>query len=249
MDASAIDAAATVLIALRESTTPIDRLPDEMRPPDLAAGYAVQAAVRQRRGPYAGWKIGCTTAVMQRYLGISHPCAGGIRVEDVHLHHLRLDPSRHRRLGVECEIAVRLGASLTGVVSAATAAAAIASVHPAIEVVEDRYIDWPTLDLPTMVADDFFHRAVVLGPALDAGSLADLPGRLCHTGHPDVTGAGRDILGDPLAALVWLAGHTPLQAGALVLLGSLVKTQWLVPGDEVLAEVGGASVQVSVAAP
>jgi hypothetical protein len=30
-------------------------------------------------------------------------------------------------------------------------------------VVQDRYVDYPSLDTPTLIADDFFHHACVLG--------------------------------------------------------------------------------------
>jgi 2-oxo-3-hexenedioate decarboxylase/2-keto-4-pentenoate hydratase len=50
-------------------------------------------------------------------------------------------------------------------------------------------------------------------------------------------GVGADILGDPLAALVWLvngpARATGLSAGSIVMLGSLVQTHWVARGDVV----------------
>jgi len=45
--------------------------------------------------------------------------------------------------------------------------AAAAASMAAIEVVQDRYVDYPTLDTPTLIADDFFHHACVLGPPSD----------------------------------------------------------------------------------
>jgi 2-keto-4-pentenoate hydratase len=51
------------------------------------------------------------------------------------------------------------------------------------------------------------------------------------------SGTGADILGDPLEALLWLvngpARATGLQAGSIVLLGSLVVTKWVEKGDVV----------------
>ena len=65
----------------------LDRLPAECRPPDEASAYAVQDALHRHlvaagRGPLAGHKIGCTTAVMQQFLGIANPCAGGVFAPD-----------------------------------------------------------------------------------------------------------------------------------------------------------------------
>ena len=79
--------------------------------------------------------------------------------------------------------------------------------------------------------------------------LPGLTGTLVVNGERAGHGRGRDILGHPLDALAWLANHSlprggGLRAGEFVLLGSLVTTQWLQAGDEVVVEVeslGGVS--------
>jgi 2-keto-4-pentenoate hydratase len=58
------------------------------------------------------------------------------------------------------------------------------------------------------------------------------------------TGRGADILGHPLAALAWLANALAgrgryLNAGEFVLLGSVVETRWVEPGDLVEIEIEG----------
>ena len=40
---------------------------------------------------------------------------------------------------------------------------AIEAYHPAIEIVDDRYVKWETMGAPTLVADDFFAAGCVLG--------------------------------------------------------------------------------------
>ena len=78
-------AAAAILADLRlranGRTEPLEALPESCRPATLDDAYAVQDVLRAllaKRGLGApcGWKIGCTTAVMQAYLDIPHPCAG-----------------------------------------------------------------------------------------------------------------------------------------------------------------------------
>jgi 2-keto-4-pentenoate hydratase len=111
----------------------------------------------------------------------------------------------------------------------------------AIEVVQDRYVDYPSLDTPTLIADDFFHYACVLGAqaeSLPPQSLREVTGTMAINGRPVGHGVGTDILGDPLNVLSWLANScaawgTPLLAGDVVLLGSLVQTQWVQAGDVV----------------
>ena len=75
--------AAELLCAARLRRARFAGLPDGLRPKGEAEAYAIQDALHVRldaagRGPLAGYKIGCTTPVMQRFLGIDNPCAGGV---------------------------------------------------------------------------------------------------------------------------------------------------------------------------
>ena len=63
-------------------------------------------------GALVGYKIGCTSAVMQQYLDIPHPCGGGVFAKGVHDSGVRLRAADFVRVGVECEIAVRLARDL-----------------------------------------------------------------------------------------------------------------------------------------
>ena len=83
MTPEAIAQAAALLCAARLERRRFERLPDACRPVDEASAYAVQDALHARLaaagwGAQAGHKIGCTTPVMQRFLNIANPCAGGV---------------------------------------------------------------------------------------------------------------------------------------------------------------------------
>jgi 2-keto-4-pentenoate hydratase len=247
---SRIGAAAAALCSSRLLGGRLDRLTPELRPADEDDAYRIQSAARQLLaasglGRQAGWKIGCTTAAMQEYLGISHPCAGSMFLSGVwHVAH-RFEIPPGRRLGVECEVAVRLGRDLPARRNGhrpEEVAGAVSACMAAIEVVEDRYLDYGTLDTPTLVADDFFHHACVLGGEdqdFDPLMLRQVSATMEIDGEPAGSGAGSDVLGDPLRALCWLADSatswgSPLQAGEVVLLGSLVPTRWVEAGDTVV---------------
>jgi 2-keto-4-pentenoate hydratase len=61
------------------------------------------------------------------------------------------------RLGVECEIAARMATDLPrrdAPYELAAMPAAVAASMAAIEVVQDRYVDYPSLDTPTLLAGD-----------------------------------------------------------------------------------------------
>jgi 2-keto-4-pentenoate hydratase len=111
----------------------------------------------------------------------------------------------------------------------------MAAVMPAMEVVENRYGDFRSRGIGVLIADDFFHKSCVLGePAQDWRELdlAAAGGRLLVDGAEVETGRGSDVLGHPLEAVVWLAntlagqGKT-LEAGAVVLTGSMTPLHWL----------------------
>ena len=51
---------------------------------------------------------------------------------------------------------------------------AIEAYHPAIEIVDDRYVKWEAMGAPTLVADDFFAAGCVLGTAVPRNQAPDL---------------------------------------------------------------------------
>jgi 2-keto-4-pentenoate hydratase len=150
---------------------------------------------------------------MQAYLDIPHPCGGSVFAGGVHPSGASLRHADFVRVGVECEIAVRLARDLVpsaAPFTAETAAQAIEAYLPAIEIVDDRYVDWQTLGAPTLVADDFFAAGCVLGKPVArsmAPGLLELVGRAVINGHEVGRGTGADVLGHPHHALAWLANH------------------------------------------
>src|SRR5258708_614935 len=162
--------AAKAVASARRDLVPLRPLAAEIAPRDEAEGYRIQDAVHAvlaaQVGPLVGYKIGCTSAVMQNYLGIPHPCGGGVFAKGVHSSGVSLRHGDWGRGGVDGERAVRLVRDLTPTgraFPAATVAGAIDAYHPAIEIVDDRYADWRTIGAPTLVADDFFAAGCVLG--------------------------------------------------------------------------------------
>jgi 2-keto-4-pentenoate hydratase len=259
-----IEAAAALIADARLALAPLPRLPDALRPADEATAYAVQARVHERLaetryGRRIGWKIGCTTPVMQTYLRIPNPCGAGLFAGTTQRSGALVPARGFRQVGIECEIAVRLGRDLAPAAApfrAEDMADVVESVMAAIELVDDRYVDWRATDTPTLIADDFFAAGSVLGEprALDGmPDLATLRGVTRINGAEVGRGSGADVLGHPLAALAWLANSLAargrmLQAGETVLTGSLVATRWLQPGDAVeieISELGKVTMAVS----
>src|SRR5436309_15691112 len=97
--------AAKAIASARRTRTPLQPLDPAIAPRDEAEGYrsqeAVHAVLAPQTGPLVGYKIGCTSAVMQRYRGIPHPCGGGLFARGVHASGGRLRHRDYVRVGVE----------------------------------------------------------------------------------------------------------------------------------------------------
>jgi 2-oxo-3-hexenedioate decarboxylase/2-keto-4-pentenoate hydratase len=245
--------AALVLAEHRLELDPLDALPAELRPADEAEAYAIQEEVHRQLcargiGPVSGHKIGCTTAVMQAFLQIDHPCAGGVFKRTVHRSPAVIRHDRFVRVGVECEIVVRLGRDLpprAAPYTRADVAGAVAACMAGMELVDARYVDYTKLDTPTLIADDFFDAGCVLGPevtdwhGLDLGALG---GVTTINGAEAGRGRGADVMGHPFEALAWLASlmsrrRHGLRAGEFVFTGSVVETKWVSPNDHVVMDI------------
>ncbi len=248
--------AARELLRQRLSLMPITHLPEELAPASVTEGYAIQQELNRQltaagMGDLAGHKIGCTTSVMQAFLNIGQPCAGRIFGSTVMHRHGRVPHSGFVRIGVECEIAVRLQRDLLPRAQAYTqeeVGAAVGEVMAAMELVDERYRDFRTLGVATLIADDFFNAGCVLGePVRDWQrlDLAALTGRAQINGVEVGVGRGALVMGHPLNALAWLAnaqhehGLPGLKAGELIMLGSVVETKWLNAGDRVRIAIDG----------
>lgn len=249
-------AAADQFIKIRLAPRALVRLDDGIRPETEQDAYAVQSLihrglVKRGFGPRVGYKIGCTTPVMQAFLDIHQPCAGGIMEKTVYHGRASLRHSDFARVGIECEIAVRLNCDLppTGEpYTRESVADAVGCCMVAAEIVDDRYLDFHNMGTPSLMADDFFGAGCVLGDPLydwQSLNLQRIEGRTLLNGQEVGRGTGDAVLGHPLEAVAWLANLKSasgdmLRAGELILTGSLVETKWPEhPSDRVIVTVDG----------
>lgn len=226
-------------MAARRSRRVLDALPPDLTPRELADGIAAQLALARLSGAErpAGFKIGATARRMQEYLGLPGPAAGFMAEAGLHGSGSTLSFAPFLHPGVECELAVVLAHDLApSPTSREQAAKAVGELMAGIEIVENRYGPLDALGTPTLVADQVFHAAAVLGepfPGWRDLDLCALPGRLTVDGDERGAGRGGDLLGDPMAALAWLAASHEaaafggLRAGQVVMLGSVTPPIWL----------------------
>jgi len=254
MDAVA-QAAAQELWRQHRQQQPLRGLAPVHAPRDVASAYRAQEAflslaAAETGQSIAGWKIALTTPVMQSFVGISHPLAGAIFAGSVHRSPAVLRSSACVRIGLEAEIAIRVG---TGLPAAGAPydrhniAPHVATCAVALEIVDDRRCDYAALDPHLLIADNAFNAGCVVGPEQRDWAELDLAraaGVMQINGEVVGSGVGGDALGHPLVALAWLANHLlergrQLRANDLVLTGSIVTTKWPRVGDAVAAEVEG----------
>ncbi|WP_270938082.1 2-keto-4-pentenoate hydratase, partial [Falsiroseomonas oryzae] len=205
-----------------------------------AGAWAVQRAVLQGLGGrIGGWK--CAMPPGQPATAALLDAAG-----------LRTSPARWPvpaggTIGIETEIAFRLGRDLPPRGTPWTQAEvvdAIEACFPAVEMVITRYADRTAVTLEETLADNISHAGLVCGaPVADwrARDLNDLTVRQSCGGVVQVEKRGSNPAGDPLASLTRLANHLHgvglmLQAGHVVTTGSWTGLLWVAGGQRV---VGG----------
>ena len=208
---------------------------------DLPNAYRIQrelvALLRQRSGvAVAGYKVALTSKRMQAMCGIDHPAAGVVLANRVHPSGIRLKAADFGRIGLEFEIAVKMGRDLpasAGPFTAESVAGAVAAVAPAFEVVDDRRADYKLLEIATLIADNAWNGGIVVGPWQTSwpADLAAVRGAVRLNGAEVDAGHGRDVLGHPFGPLAWMAEQLAsegvgLKAGDIVMTGSLVTTRF-----------------------
>lgn len=255
MDVRAVTRAAEIIADNLLAHGRLEFLPAELRPQDLDDAYTVQERlneilVERGLGHPIGYKIGCTTPVMQEYMNIHEPSFGEVFAPTVHRNSAVLRHANYAVPGVEAEIAAQLGADLPAAnapYDRDSVVDAVEACMASVELVDARYFDYRELDTPTMVADNFFNAACILADPVTEWrglDLAEVQGRMDVNGEEFGKGAGSLIMGHPLEALAWLANRLAergreLKAGEFVTLGSVVPTKWVDQGDLIEVEMSG----------
>jgi 2-keto-4-pentenoate hydratase len=235
MEKSAAARAAATLLAEHKANVRFRTLAPPDGPATIADAYDIQdsyiALLRGEHGEAAGYKVGLTSATMQTFCGIDHPIGGVVLARRVHRSGATVRRADFGRLGLEFEIAVRIGSDVAlGPCTAAAIAPHVDGVCAAIEIVDDRSADYSSLDVRSLVADNSWNAGIVLSEfATQWPDLEAVTGRTSKDGAAFGEGHGRDILGHPFNSAAWLATQLAargqgLKAGQVVMTGSVMKT-------------------------
>lgn len=260
--ADAVATAAERLLSARSGGVPCAPVRDLIGRDDVRAAYAVQQLLTGARvaggDRVVGRKIGLTSAAVQAQLGVSQPDFG-VLFDDMRFPDGALVPAGSvLQPRAEAEIAFVLKEDLVeGDLSPAQVRGAIDHAVAAIEICGSRIEDWD-ISFADTVADNASGGAFVLGrDRMDLGGFAprDAVMSLRIDGAEVSTGTGADCMGDPLAAVRWLARQArewgePLRAGQVILSGALGPMRPVRPGSTVQATVAPlGTVTFTLAAP
>ena len=214
---------------------------------DLMDGYRVQLRVADLRtangDQRSGWKVGLTAKAIQEMEGFDEPIfaalfQSGYRETGGQLRHAEMiNPA------FENELCIVLGEPLQGPgVTPAMARRAIATVAPALEIVERRgkLSDAP----PLGIADNLGQKAYVVGEPVVISANVDLAAATCAVhvnGEVILRGEGSAVLDDPVNSVVWLANKLGafgrrIELGEPIMTGSFTLPTPLNVGDNIMTK-------------
>jgi 2-keto-4-pentenoate hydratase len=215
MDTRKIKAAAQLLLAARRREVTLAALPDDYMPLDAEQAYAVQDEVMHALGAVGGWKVGASAQ------GAQPSCAPmpaqTIFAAPYHFFDLLMTGTR----GVEVEMALCMKHDLpprAQPYAPAEVLAAVATVHPAIEVVSSRYTAYPAANSLSALADALSHCAFIYGPG--RGDLGRIDQGVQHAElYFNGLEVARTVGGNPVVDIwplvAWLANHLAARCGGL----------------------------------
>ena len=217
----------------------------------IADAYAIQQRMLARRlaggERVVGKKIGVTSRAVMDMLGVFQPDFGWLTDGMVFNEGQAVPAASLIQPKAEGEIAFVLKRTLKGPgITAADVLAATEGVMACFEIVDSRIRDWK-IRIQDTVADNASCGVFVLGDRLVDPREVDLAtcGMVLEkNGEIVATGAGAAALGQPARAGAWLANTLGalgigLEAGEVVLSGSLAAMVPVQAGDHLRVTIGG----------
>jgi 2-keto-4-pentenoate hydratase len=204
--------AVNLLADARRTLQPMDDLPEALKPAGMDEVFWVQDQLVNLYGGVGGWKVGAGSPE-------ATPLAAPMPAMWMGLDGSTL--THHRFRGIEAEVAFLLKADLpprATPYSHDEVYAAVASCHPAIEVLESGLTD-PTAALEiSKLADLSMHGGFIHGPACPDWAGIDFSKEsvsLSLDGVVRVERTGSNTAGDLLRLLPWLANAGSARTGGL----------------------------------
>ena len=241
----------TLYDCLRKRTT-IEPLTEQEPDITIEDAYRISLRLLQRRlddgEVIIGKKIGVTSKAVMNMLQVDQPDFGYLTDRMVYNNGDEIPISSEMiQPRAEGEIAFILKHDLEGPgVTNADVLRATECVMPCFEIVDSRIRDWK-IRIQDTISDNASCGAFMLGDsAVDPRDVDLVTCGMVHSKNGEViaTGAGAAALGSPVNCVAWLANTLggfgiKLEAGEVILSGSLVPLHPVVPGDSMSLSIGG----------
>jgi 2-keto-4-pentenoate hydratase len=250
LDRKEITAASQTLTTHWRAGTKLGALAPSQRPRDRSEGYAIQAAIEHMwADKLFGWKIAATSEAGQRHINVDGPMAGRILSETVIPDGGTASMAGNEMRVGEPEFAFRMARDLPPRSESYTVQEvldAVGTLHPAIEIPDSRFSDFVSAGAAQIIADNACAHLFVLGPPTSANwralDLVEHKPVIALRGRQYI-GHGKNVLGDPVIALAWLANElrqlgVTLTAGQIVTTGTCHPPLPIQSGDLFAADFG-----------
>ena len=250
LDTNQISAASRTLVSHWRVGSKLGDLDAAERPRSREEGYAIQAEIERTSGAKLfGWKIAAASEAGQKHINVPGPMAGRILEETLIANGGTAPMAGNEMRVAEPEFAFRMGRDLPPRPAPYTVAEvldAVATLHPAIEIPDSRFAEFISAGEAQIIADNACAHLFVLGEA----TTADWRARDLVEERPVITlrgqkfiGHGKNVLGDPRAALAWLANELrglgiTLRVGEVVTTGTCHPPLPIQSGDRMEADFG-----------
>jgi 2-keto-4-pentenoate hydratase len=224
VDRDRLHQAAELLLEARRTVKPIDDLPPAIAPRTLEEAYYVQDLMLKAIGEAGGWKVGAMSPE-------GTPFYAPMPVDGFATSGERIGREYRRLRGVEAEIAFLIGKDLpprSAPYSRAELVDAIASCHPAIELLESGLLNPDAVDRLTAIADLQSNGGFISGSAVEGWQDFDFAkesAQMNVDGFVRVTNGKNAAGGDLLRLVLWLANEAQDRTGGLL------AGQWITTGS------------------
>ena len=211
---------------------------------DLKTAYAIQRAgleLRAQRGERAvGYKLGFSSEAKRQQMDLATPIYGYLTHAMLVQERVVLAEGIHPR--VEPEIAFVTATELRGDITFEEALRACATVAPALEILDSRFVGFKYFSVPDVIADNCSSWRFALGKQQSPCEVGDLLIRVSIDGRLRQETRSSAISAHPVLSLVqlcaMLATHgQSLPAGSIVLTGGATAAEPLGPGMIVSLEI------------
>lgn len=217
-------------------------------PDDTDSAYEIQRRINARKiaagRTRVGRKVGLTNPMVQKAAGVDEPDYGTIMDDMVFPDGVVFDPRKYVAPKIESEVAIALKKDLRSWDIPAIEDA-IDWIAPAFELVDFHY-EYYGMKIADTIADNAGCAGLILGPKQKYGKvdLSQVTLSLTRDGQEITSGVGSNVMGNPLNAVAWLAKTAveqdiPLQAGEVLLPGSIGMIMWFDFGPQYQAHISG----------